>query len=351
MSRERIFYLDFIRAIAAISIVITHYNAIFLYMNPPMENCYIIDAYVFNVYIGSFGVSLFLIISGAALMYVYDETLKLKEFYKKRFFSIYPMFWLAFLAAFFYVYIYCGSWKYTEVPKCNLLLSVIGMDGYLADIVPTFYLVGEWFLGFIVIFYIIFPLLRYLIKKCPVVLAVVSLIIYCLLIWRYQMVIASSKNIPLRLPELLFGMYFIKYIKKSNIIMAVAGLAVLVANHIIKPQWSQDIQTVYIGIASFVFLVYISQFIKSDKILLTCRWISKYSYAIFLTHHIIIYLLMSRFNLTVMTRSQSYLVFFGMCFVIAIASVVLFKTDAIIRKAVSGVFRMFLDNNNVKEIG
>ena len=32
MPRERLFYLDFIRAIAAIAIVITHYNAIFLYM-------------------------------------------------------------------------------------------------------------------------------------------------------------------------------------------------------------------------------------------------------------------------------------------------------------------------------
>ena len=61
MPRERLFYLDFIRAIAAIAIVITHYNATFLYMDPPITNCYVIDAYVFNVYIGSFGVSLFLI--------------------------------------------------------------------------------------------------------------------------------------------------------------------------------------------------------------------------------------------------------------------------------------------------
>ena len=68
MKRERLFYLDFVRALAAIAIVITHYNAIFLYMNPQITNCYIIDAYVFNVYIGSFGVSLFLIISGASLI-------------------------------------------------------------------------------------------------------------------------------------------------------------------------------------------------------------------------------------------------------------------------------------------
>ncbi len=349
LSKERLFYLDFVRAIAAISIVITHYNAIFLYMNPPMENCYIIDAYVFNVYIGSFGVSLFLIISGAALMYVYGQALKLKQFYKKRFISLYPMFWLAFFASFFYVYIYCGSWKYTQVPKQNLLLSLIGMDGYLADLIPTFYLVGEWFLGFIVLFYIIFPIIRFLMNKCPVILAVVSLVIYCLLMWKYPMSIMSSKNILVRLPELLFGMYFIKYIKKSNIIMALVGVAVLVANTIFKPTWSQDIQTTYIGIASFLVIVYISYFIKSQKVFSICKWISKYSYAIFLTHHIIIYLLMSRFNLTTVIRSQSYLIFFGLCFIISIASVVLFKADVIIRSGCSKLFAFILRKNKIEE--
>lgn len=39
MGKERLFYLDFVRALAAISIVITHYNAIFLYANPQINNC------------------------------------------------------------------------------------------------------------------------------------------------------------------------------------------------------------------------------------------------------------------------------------------------------------------------
>ena len=31
MKRERLFYLDFIRAIATVAIVLTHYNALFFY--------------------------------------------------------------------------------------------------------------------------------------------------------------------------------------------------------------------------------------------------------------------------------------------------------------------------------
>ena len=66
MSKERLFYLDFVRAFATIVILLTHYNAIYLYAGMPEKA--VISTTVCNIYIGDFGVSLFLIISGAALM-------------------------------------------------------------------------------------------------------------------------------------------------------------------------------------------------------------------------------------------------------------------------------------------
>lgn len=341
MKRERLFYLDFVRALAAIAIVITHYNAIFLYMNPVIENCYVIDANVFNIYIGSFGVSLFLIISGAALMYVYENACDLKTFYKKRFKSIYPMFWIAYIIAFLYMYVWRGGWSASTVPRSHLLLTLIGFDGYLADMVPTYYLLGEWFLGFIILFYIVFPLLRVLINKHPVFLAVAVAGIYIYLQIHYNFKIYSSKNLFVRLPELLFGMYFIKYNKKVKLPVCLAALVVLVANSIIKPGYSQDIQTTYIGIASFLILVYISYYVKSEKIQAICAWISKYSYAIFLVHHIVIYCVMGTFNLYAMTHLQSYLIFFGLCFVIAIMSEMLYYVDAKVGKGCSLLFQRF----------
>lgn len=35
MKKERIFYLDFVRAIAVILILMTHYNAVYLYVGQP----------------------------------------------------------------------------------------------------------------------------------------------------------------------------------------------------------------------------------------------------------------------------------------------------------------------------
>lgn len=83
MQKQRLFYLDFVRAFATIIILLTHYNAIYLWADIPEKA--VITTRVCNLYIGDLGVSLFLIISGAALMYVYEEQLDLKTFYKNDF--------------------------------------------------------------------------------------------------------------------------------------------------------------------------------------------------------------------------------------------------------------------------
>ena len=86
MKKERLFYLDFVRAIAAVSIVLTHYNACYIWIW--QESKVVLTSDIGGLYIGDWGVSLFIIISGAALMYVYEKKCDLKTFFKKRFLSI-----------------------------------------------------------------------------------------------------------------------------------------------------------------------------------------------------------------------------------------------------------------------
>lgn len=159
--RPRLFYLDLIRAIAAVLIVITHYNNPFLQSHPVFIN------EPFGIYIGNLGVSLFLIISGAALMYNHGgvKKLELKSFYWKRFKTLYPMFWIAFIVANAFLFLRAGGNPHPGVPKENIIFSILGVDGLLANAaIPTFYTLGEWFLGFIIIFYLVFPLLRWGVK-------------------------------------------------------------------------------------------------------------------------------------------------------------------------------------------
>ena len=259
MRKERLFYLDFIRAIATISIIMTHFNARYIYAGAQYIYKAIISTTFFNIYIGDWGVSLFFIISGAALMYVYQEKLEYKRFYKKRFESLYPMFWMAYIIAFIGLF-YLNKGMFLQAPKKNFILTIIGFDGYLAANVPTFYILGEWFLGCIILFYVLFPLLRTGVNKYPKATVVVTAMIYLTFIFFYHGVFDMSKIVFVRMPEFLMGMYFIKYIKKVNLPMLVTSIIVLALNLILKPQWSNHLQTTYVGISSFFILVYISKY-------------------------------------------------------------------------------------------
>ena len=136
MKRERIFYLDFIRALAVILILLTHYNALFLYMDPQPLDKVVITYKICNLYIGDFGVSLFFIISGAALMYVYENSCNLAKFYKKRFVAIYPMFWITYIIAFVIQKLVYHA-DYSGIPKQNILYTIFGFDSYYAAVKPT----------------------------------------------------------------------------------------------------------------------------------------------------------------------------------------------------------------------
>lgn len=333
MRKERLFYLDFIRAIAAIAIVITHFNAYFLYYSPPLLNKVVITSTVSNIYIGDWGVSLFFIISGAALMYAYNEKLQLKEFFKKRFLSIYPMFWIGYIIAFLYLF-YVNRGFFVSAPLSSAILTVFGFDGYLAGNIQTFYILGEWFLGCIVLIYILFPLLRKLTIEHPRILLIVAMIVYFIIIFYYNIPFAKAKFVFTRVPEVLMGMYFVKYIKKVTLPVAAIGLAILIANTLLKPQWDSSLQTTYVGISSFLLLTYVSQFIKLRGIRNICGIVGKYSYAIFLVHHVVITAMIVNFDLATISKKGSYVLFLACFAVICLLSKLLYELHRAVMKKI-----------------
>ena len=339
MKKERLFYLDFVRAIATISIVITHFNARYLYLNPPMPQKAVITTTVANIYIGGWGVSLFFIISGAALMYVYQEKCELKTFYKKRFLNIYPMFWIAYIAAFAYMFYVNKVAPGGGAPKINLIFSILGFDGLLAENIPTFYILGEWFLGAIILMYLLFPIIRKGILEKPAVTWGIILVIYAWLILGYHYNFNVDKIIFIRMPEILFGMQFVKQNRKFDIREVVVATIILILNTICKPTWSSALQTSYVGIASFIVLVYLYYFLKNKLAVVLCGIVSKYSYAIFLVHHIIIAHMMATFDLNKITHLQSYELFISVFIVICIFAKILYEVHANIMQVVAKVIQ------------
>lgn len=329
MKRARLFWLDFIRAFATFMIVLTHYNAVYVYnVSPPAPEKAVVSMNIANIYIGGFGVSLFLIVSGASLMYTYEERCDVLKFYKKRFLNIYPMFWMAFITVFLYNYYTTGCIP-QGVPERNIIFSILGFDTWLVNFgVPTFGLVAEWFLGLIILIYLVFPLLRLLMNRHPVILAAGAVIMYVISI-RF---LHSSVTLFARLPEFLFGMYFVKYIKKVNWKLALPAALVLILNTVFAPSWNDLLQVTYVGICSFLVLVWLSGFIKANWAKSVCAKISKYSYACFIIHHTVIYKIIARVNLYTISAAQSWLLFGWVCILVAVATYILYHVHDRIMK-------------------
>lgn len=338
MKKERLFYLDFVRAIAALAIVITHFNARYLYLNPPAPEKAVFTTSIGNLYIGDWGVSLFFIISGAALMYVYEEKCQLKTFYKKRFLSIYPMFWIAYITDFLFIVWQTHTMPGGGIPKWRILFSVIGFDGLLlTNGYPTFYLLGEWFLGVIVLIYLVFPLLRALLNKKPVLLLILTAAGYAgglVLCTHVSYPLVPATLLFVRIPELVFGMFFVKYKGKVTWKTAALALAVVLVNWTVKPGFTASIQTTYVGIASFLVCVYVSNIVRCAPVEYICEKLSKYSYAVFLVHHVIIAKIMGKFNLMEISVGESYLLFMGVCCVIALFAWILYLAHYFVMRGI-----------------
>lgn len=71
--------------------------------------------------------------------------------------------------------------------------------------------------------------------------------------------IEQSELVSVRLPEVFFGMLYMKYFKKTNWKVALGALAVLIANTILSPAFNSNIQTTYVGIAAFLVLTFIAK--------------------------------------------------------------------------------------------
>lgn len=303
--KERIFYLDLIRAIAIYLIVVTHFN------HYVMIDTEILSFESMGINLGSFRVSLFLVLSGAALMYNYQGKYSLKTYYWKRFKVVFPIFWLTYIFAFAYMFFTLDGYVKEGVPGINFLYTVFGLDALASNYdIPTFYIVGEWFLGFILFFYALFPLLRIGIIRFPKITAAIILTIYVIILLIPGDIFGGPKSVFIftRLPELAFGMYFMYYIKNVKLWVTIPLVAVLIGNtHIAN--LDSDLASTVSGIAMFMIVAGTAKFIAVRPVREFAKLIAKYSYAIFLVHHTVIREFFIHFFSAEWTTFQLYMTF------------------------------------------
>lgn len=295
MKRKRIFALDWVRMIATVAIIVFHYNVSCLDMEVGTEPI-LFWSYA-NGSLGHIGTTLFFVLSGASLMYSCGEQPDWRGYYKKRFLAIYPLYWMVYAA--FFVYTYMIKRLPMPQPLSSLILSVLGMDGYLSEYMPTCYLVGEWFVGCIVLIYLIFPLLYRLVERYPAAAAAGTLLLFLpYLLWcPFE---GNIEHIFLtRIPEVMGGMYLTRYIFKTDGTGKVGGkpaLAALAAALVILfiplPGVPVPYLTLILGLSLFILLSWTAQRIEDTRTGKLLQYpVQRYaacSFSVFLVHHILI---------------------------------------------------------------
>ena len=362
--RERRNEFDLIRAVSTVWIVLFHYSYTFVQYGVGGSHLYVM-MYANGAW-GALFVSLFFMLSGASLYYNWGDRITsftgkggVLDFYKRRWLAIFPMFYIAWFV-FYLMYVISFDWLWNWGGQYRkLILTFLGVDGYFMYREMNYYTVGEWFLGAIIMLYVLYPLLQWCMKKIPIVTTILIVLLFGLNVARreipfmapYNAWIQISDNINMItcLMSFWIGMLLIRggrrIITKATFIPALITALILM---LIPLPVSILIVTPVLAVCFYIVLSYISIWLdsKRDKWKLTVYdrivgFFSKYSFAIFLVHHIVVQKMMALFTGKEMSLGMSILYFLLNLVIISVLAVLLSKaTDFVLGlfkpKAASG---------------
>lgn len=324
----RIDSIDFMRVVGFLMIVAHHFVG-------ALSRNSVNHDYFHKYYLGGIGVSFFIIASGASLYISTKNKFDLRIYIKKRIANIYPYFWICYIFVAVFLFLSFSTVCLGNDPV-RLLITFLALDGYLGSTIPnTYYLIGEWFTGFILLVYILFPIVVWLKNKNIYVAITVVLILSYISIQNTDYIsdhfFLWNKDPfwnPLsRLPEILLGILiidlFLLHNKKINYLVAfIAFLYLLIVNkYILEHYRDYNIWGISVWAMTFVVIVCLYENIKipnvAKKIILI---LSEYSFVAFLLHYQLINYLVSKIQFHEFNKFQFfyfYLVIVSLCYFLA----------------------------------
>lgn len=327
----RLFAPDAVRVFATLCILLFHFNYLTASLSAAPAVGFLTYA---NGSMGHIGVSLFFILSGYTLFLRWDGRMQLRPYFLSRIRSVLPMYWIGYLVLFVYTDILHGAFP-RDIPKSRLVLTFLGMDGYLAAVVPTFYKIGEWFVGCILLLYAVFPLLLKAIDAHPrILLGAVCVLFAAWVLWDVSFVPIEHSFIT-RIPEFLIGMYFAKYrsgfdLRRYGFFFALPLCVVL----FVPLPLSEPVLTLFTGVCCFPVLFALAECIPAPRVRRAVSVCARYSYAVFLVHHVTLDLLFRPF-LTGKSLSLGAVlgVFFVYLLIVCCLGVLLSAAQALVLRA------------------
>ena len=240
---------------------------------------------------GAVGTTMFYILSGYLL------TLgSMKAFYKRRFLSIFPAYYIAFIMAYLLEAYLRGSWTFAGNLN-KLVYTILGIDGYVGYFGKSSYaLVGEWFTAVIIAIYLVYPILRYALNHFKWTATILIMLAY-LANLKYA-IFSFSPDATIFTGIFMFwiGMLFARYQDKLNKAWFLAFPLLIPITVIItvKLPYYPLIWKNLLGVSLFLciqLIIYkcLSIITLPEIISKFIAYLSGISYAIYLVHHYIIY--------------------------------------------------------------
>ena len=290
MRKERIWGLDFARVMCTLGIIGYHFSADttgvnFLYKTQ-------------NFGTGMVFVCAFFMLSGAVLYYNHPKVTSLKKFYYKRWLSIYPAFYICYFAFFAVLATKSLLGKSTflfDSAPWTFILTLLGLDGYLMVPVPNFYIIGEWFLGAIVIMYVLYPAAAKAIETASgeIIFTLTVAAVFALSLGGTPLTRLGLHSIVYCFGSFYVGILLIKH-RKFLLDNPAVGAASAVGTYFflsrfIKPVLNGGILNMLAGLALLITLYFIGSFVmKVEIIKKPIVFMSNISFEVFLVHHRVI---------------------------------------------------------------
>ena len=331
--KEKIKGLSSIRTIATLGIIIYHASLILCsdVQEAPTEffNKMSMSGW------GNILVTVFFVLSGFCIVCNNNPIGNIGKFYKKRVLSIFISFYMVWFFVYFKNVILFKNIFYAGKPL-SIILSLLGSDGYWGG---SYYSIGEWFLGALLICYFIYPLLLLGYRKNIWLSSGILLILYVLgLKFQFGYWDISFRGIFTCVLSFWIGMLLYKY-KDSllhNYLILVCALDIFWHLYTWKVS-GIDVTTwsVLTGVVCFILLYFMGDKIQNAKNLQKVMdFLSSISFQMFLLHHLIINKcgMWLRQKEIAVTGLKKWLVFIGILIIIIIFSIVLKKINDLIIK-------------------
>lgn len=215
--KKRLLLFDYIRIVAFGLVILAHSAQ---RLHHPLGGFFGIKDFYY-VSLGGLGVTLFIILSGMLLEYTYgDKSYVLKQFYLKRLTRIYIPYWILFLI------LLSTSVSSTQMGFKKILLNIFAVSVFTGAEWAEFTLGVSWFLGVIIVLYILFPLISSWVHKKPTLTIIALLVTSSISRWyvgEYWNLHRAIDWFPLgRLFEFCFGIWFIFSFQKTHIFRRIA---------------------------------------------------------------------------------------------------------------------------------